>query len=434
MGHAANESPTDRPPDTPADAGGSYRWWLVAMLWFVCLFNYADRQAIYSVFPLLESEMGLTKEELGIVGGAFAWVYSAALPLAGFIGDHFSRKFLILGGLTFWSWITLLTALAQNYPQLVVFRALEGLGEAFYFPASLALISAYHGPRTRSRALALHQSSVYAGTVLGGYVAGLCAQHAGWRSGFYLFGSLGMVLAVVLIFGLREPARRPADPADRPDWTTFMKTAAEVFATPLVLLLMAVFIGANFLAAILLTWMPSFLHERFKMDLALSGLNATLWLQAASVVGVLCGGWLADRWARRRRGGRMLVQALGLLAGAPLIFLVGWVESPQALFAAMTGLGFCKGLYDANIWAALYDVVRRERRASAQGFMNAIGWLGAGFAPYAVAVAAGRFGMGSTLSACAVIYVVFGGLLLLGVASSAAPRPTEAPPPGGSHA
>jgi MFS family permease len=423
-----------KPPTGPAEIAGSYRWWLVAMLWLVCLFNYADRQAIFSVFSVLETEMSLTKKELGIVGGAFAWVYSAALPLAGFIGDRFSRKLLILGGLTFWSWITLLTALAENYPQLVLFRALEGLGEAFYFPASLALISAYHTPRTRSRALALHQSSVYAGTVLGGYVAGLSAQHYGWRSGFYLFGSLGMVLAVVLTFALREPAGRPAGTDNQPDRSTFLQTAAEVFGTPIVLLLMAVFIGANFLAAILLTWMPSFLHERFQMDLALSGLNATLWLQAASVVGVLCGGWLADHWAPRLRGGRMLVQALGLLAGAPLIFLVGWVQSPPALFAAMTGLGFCKGLYDANIWAALYDVVRRERRASAQGFMNAVGWLGAGFAPYAVAVAAGRFGMGPALSASAVIYVLFGGLLLVGVACSAAPRRIDTSPPGGSHA
>src|SRR2546429_7711374 len=92
----------------PATLGShsTYRWLVVAMLWFVCLFNYADRQAIYSVFPLLKSQMQLTDIQLGIVGGSFMWVYAAALPFAGIIGDLFPRKTLILGGLIFWSLIT----------------------------------------------------------------------------------------------------------------------------------------------------------------------------------------------------------------------------------------------------------------------------------------------------------------------------------------
>ncbi|HEV8379218.1 MAG TPA: MFS transporter, partial [Tepidisphaeraceae bacterium] len=99
----------------PGESGGIYRWAVVGMLWMVCLFNYADRQAIYSVFPLLKSEMKLTDIQLGIVGGSFMWVYAAALPFAGIIGDMFSRKTLILGGLIFWSIITLATALSTKY-------------------------------------------------------------------------------------------------------------------------------------------------------------------------------------------------------------------------------------------------------------------------------------------------------------------------------
>ena len=87
----------------------------------------------------------------------------------------------------------------------MVFRALEGLGEAFYFPASMSLISAWHGKETRSRAMSWHQSSVYAGTITGGAVAGYLAQHYGWRLGFYVFGSLGVVLGIVLMFLLKEP-------------------------------------------------------------------------------------------------------------------------------------------------------------------------------------------------------------------------------------
>src|SRR3954466_13614657 len=189
------------------ESDSTYRWLVVAMLWFVCLFNYAYRQAIYSCYPLLKSEMGLSDVQLGIVGGAFMWVYAAALPFAGVIGDQFSRKTLILGGLIFWSLITLATALSTKYWHLVFFRGLEGLGEAFYFPASMSLISDYHSPRTRSRAMSFHQSSVYVGTITGGTAAGFLAERFGWRSGFYLFGALGILLGFVLLFTLKEPQR-----------------------------------------------------------------------------------------------------------------------------------------------------------------------------------------------------------------------------------
>ena len=97
-----------------SESNGNYKWCVVAMLWFICFFNYADRQAIFSVFPLLKTEMKLTDVQLGIVGGSFMWVYAAAGPLAGLVGDRVRRKTLILGGLVFWSLITVATAWSTN--------------------------------------------------------------------------------------------------------------------------------------------------------------------------------------------------------------------------------------------------------------------------------------------------------------------------------
>src|SRR5438067_8703743 len=113
----------------PSIVADMYKWSVVGMLWCVCLFNYADRQAIYSVFPLLKTEMSLSDVQLGVIGASFMWVYAAAAPFAGMIGDRFNRKTLIIGGLIFWSAITVATALSKTYWHLVVFRALEGLGE-----------------------------------------------------------------------------------------------------------------------------------------------------------------------------------------------------------------------------------------------------------------------------------------------------------------
>src|SRR5262249_21198995 len=124
-----------------------------------------------------------------------------------------------------------------------------------------------------------------------------------------------------------------------------LRGVREVVRVPMALVLTAVFVGANFVAMIFLTWMPSYLNREFEMSLTMAGLNATFWLQAASVAGVVCGGWLADRWARQRRGGRPLVQTLGLLLGAPVVFLTGWTRDVEVLVLAMAGFGFFKGLY-----------------------------------------------------------------------------------------
>jgi MFS family permease len=401
-----------------------YKWAVVGMLWFVCFFNYADRQAIFSVFPLLKSELNLTDVQLGIVGSAFMWVYALMGPFAGIVGDRLSRKTLIVGGLIFWSLVTVATALSTTYWQLVLFRALEGLGEAFYFPASMSLVSDYHGRATRSRAMAIHQSSVYAGTIAGGAVAGYLAQHYGWRSSFYLFGTLGTLLGFVLIGLLKEPVRGQSEaPGDAPVHGAFdfsggvMNSLRAIFAHRMVAVLISVFIGANFVAVIFLTWMPSFLFRKFGMSLSMAGLNGTAYLQIASVCGVMVGGWLADKYAKKHLAGRMWTQSLGLLLGVPFIFLAGWTLSVPLLILGMAGFGFSKGLYDANIWASLYDVVKPEHRATALGLMNSIGWLGGSAAPVAIGYAAQTYGMSASISASSVVYLMVGMLMIYGIKS-----------------
>jgi MFS family permease len=390
-----------------------YKWYVVAMLWFVFLFNYADRQAIFSVFPLLKTQLQLSDLQLSYIASSFMWVYAVCGPLAGLVGDRFQRKTVILSGLLFWSVVTLATALASTYTQLVALRALEGLGEAFYLPASMALISAYHSPQTRSRAMAWHQSSVYAGTVVGGTVAGFAADRFGWRSGFVFFGSLGILLGFVLILALREPPRRSQEM--QRNAFNIGDALQSISASRMALVLIAVFVGANFVAMIFLTWLPSYLHQTFNMTLTMAGLDATLYLQAASVLGVLSGGVLADRLSQRHRAGRALTQAMGLFAGVPFLLFTGGAATVSGFVIAISGFGLFKGIYDSNIWAALHDVVPVHRRATAVGFMNSIGWLGGGAAPVVIAAAARRFGMSVCLSMTAVIYAALGLLLVIAI-------------------
>lgn len=419
-----------------------YRWQVVAMLWLVCFFNYADRQAIYAVFPLLEQEFAFDKVQLGLIGSAFMWVYAGGAPLAGYIADRVKRVHLILGGCIFWSIVTVATGWCSKLWQFVAVRAAEGLGETFYFPASMSLTADYHGPATRSRAFAFHQSSVYVGTILGSWLGAALAERYGWRTGFFLFGTAGLLVAAMLFGLLREPERGAADRAEarlagvapggahgesRGDrqgcgaagapldvWAT----ARQVFGRPAAVLLMLAFLGANFVATMFLTWTPTFLVEKFGYSLGAAGLNGTLFIHLASAASAPLAGIAADRLARRRAGGRIAVQAGGLLVGAAFVATVGLCTTTPVLLLAMTGFGACKGCYDAGIFASLFDQIEPEARASAAGIMNTVGWGGGALGPLFVGFAT-RWGSGDTdvenmshaIAAGGIVYLFCAGLL-----------------------
>src|SRR5262249_40969691 len=161
----------------------------------------------------------------------------------------------ILSGLYAWSVICMATALSRSFNHLLFFRAAEGLGETFYYPASMSLISDYHGKQTRSRAMGLHQTSVYVGTIAGGYFAGLIGQHYGWRWSFFVFGALGVLLGIVLHRLLIEPRRGASEedevfepkPTARPELSS-AETLRLIASRPAAICLMGAFLCANFVA------------------------------------------------------------------------------------------------------------------------------------------------------------------------------------------
>lgn len=407
---------------------GLYRWLVIVMLWLVCFFSYADRQAFFSVFPLLQKEMKLNTVQLGLLGSSFAVIYGLGGPFAGALVDRIRRKTAILGGLQLWSVVCMASALSRNFIQLVTFRALEGLGETIYYPAALSMVSDYHGRRTRSRAMGALQTSVYAGTVGGGYWAGAFAQQHGWRASLLLFGGLGSLLGFLLIRLLCEPVRGMAD-RDAESSATEISPAAHVssisssitwtalrslLAIPSLLLLMAVFACANFVAMVLLAWMPLFLYSKFHLSLGMAAFDAAIYPQIASIAGAFFGGYLADRFVRRTRRGRILVQCVGVTFAAPFVVLSGLHRSPLVVLVALVCWGFFKGMYDSNIFAAPFDVVPVEVRGVVSGSINCVGWLvGAGIAPVLIGYLARYIPLGRAIAASSIAYWIAAILLVI---------------------
>jgi MFS family permease len=397
-GHAGDSTSLAPPDRRMPSISPRYKWYLVAMLWCISFFNYADRQAISSVLPLLEEEMGLTLQQQGLVVFSFAWVYGLSAPFAGAIVDRIRRKTAILGGLYVWSLICMATASSRKLAHLVFFRAAEGLGETFYYPASVSILSDYHGKKTRSRGLSFHQTSVYIGTIGGGFFAGLIGQHYGWRWSFILFGGLGILLGVVLSRFIVEPRRGASDVEDaettdlapRPA-LSLLETLLLIRRTPTLIALMLAFLFANSVFLILFAWMPSFLFIKYHQSLSSAGLFATLFIQLATMAGCPLGGWLADTLRQRTPGGRILVQALGVLGSAPFVFVCGQTDSLTLVLACLTTWGLFKGFYDANIFASAFDVIPAEARGTTVGLMNMVGWAGGACASWISTSIASRY-------------------------------------------
>ena len=391
------------------------KWVVLGMLWLVCCLNYADRQAISSLFPLLEKDFGFTKAELGLIGSAFMWVYAFSSPFLGFAGDRRSRKGLIVAGCLLWSLMTGVTGFCASLWQFVAARSLIGLGESVYFPSATSILSDYH-KRTRSTALSFHQSAVYLGTIAGGWIAAVIADHWGWRWAFYGFGGVGVLVAMLLVLGLREPVRDPG--VQRSNEVGMLETVGHLLKIPGVLRLMVAFACANGVGAIFLVWAPTFLFEKFHLGLVAAGFSAVAAIQLASAASAPLSGLLADRLSHNIKGAHMLIQAVALVIGSFCVMAVGHAQTMSLLIGAMLCFGFCKGAYDGGIFASVFDLVPPGERASAAGLMNMLGWGGGALGPLAIGLVS-TYGHGTPMermsmgiSWSGVAYLMAAGLIL----------------------
>jgi len=396
-----------------------YKWVVLALFWLAYFFNQADRQVLFTVFPLVKGELALSDVQLGLLGSSFFWMYALVVPVAGGLGDVLSRRKIIALALLAWSAATFCSALAAGFVLLMIFRAITGAAEAFYYPAANSMISDYHGQRTRALAMGIHQTSVYFGIVASGTLAGYIGQQYGWRTAFVAFGGVGFVLAVVIWKTLREPERGQSDreaissPIEATSEKSWNVRLADSFRRPSALLLMGAFLGFKVVDAAYLAWMPTLLFRKFDLSLVEAGFHATFWHHVGAALGVLAGGHIADRWSQRTPLSRPLVQVIGLFGGAPFIFLLGGSESVVVVYASLGLFGIFRGLYDSNLFAALYEVIPPESRATATGTMLCGAWFGGGLAPLLIGFFIRRLTLGTALASTSVFYVVSGALILM---------------------
>lgn len=371
----------------------SYKWELLALLWIAFFLNQADRQIFSVVLPLIKKDLKLTDAELGLIASSLVWTYGLLVPVAGFIGDKWSRRNIIGTSLCFWSIATLFTGLSTTLTQFILLRGIAtGGGEAFYAPAANALISEEHKSR-RSFALAIHQSAVYFGIILSGLIAGYIAEHYGWRNAFYLFGGLGIIIAIAIFSRLKKDM-----PTQVIKKVSIGQTVKVVAKKPTIILLTAAFASMVFVNVGYLTWMPSLLVEKFGLTLTQAGFSSMFYHHLGAFIGVIIGGTIADKLSKINPRNRLVVQAIALLCGAPFIYWIGMGTTESTTYMALFLFGIFRGAYDSNIFASLFEVVKPAIKSSASGLMLMCAFLVGAFAPYFLGVLKPTMGLALGLS------------------------------------
>ncbi len=323
----------------------NYSYYALALLTFVYVMNFLDRQIIYILFPLMKKEMAFTDTQLALLGGtSFAIFYTLLGIPFGRLADKTSRTKLIAIGLAVWSLFSGLTGFADGFWTLFACRVMVGVGEATLGPAAISLLADYFAPSKRATVTSVYSMGIAVGAGFAALAGGYLSQF-GWREAFYIVGFPGMFFAV-MVFLMREPARTKTvslheeNFASAADWKSLLSNRAFIF-----LCLGYAFLGlaTNNISI----WGATYFSRLYNVSLANYGYWAGIFTLTAGIPATLFGGAIADWFRRRRSGGRMFYGMILSLVSIPcwlaalfsdnfyLILPAGFI----LLFAALAWLG-----------------------------------------------------------------------------------------------
>lgn len=297
-------------------------------------------------------------------------------PNIGYFADKFNRKWIIVGSLLVGAVVDYALGFAGTYQQIFALRSIMGVSEALYIPAGLSLIADYHGPNSKSFAIALHMTGIYTGQALGGFGATF-AQAFSWQAAFHSFGLLGMGYAVILMLFLKEKPNRGVKGGDSiansENKVNVRSSFSKLFSNHSFWLLLFYFALPSLPGWAIKSWLPTLFSTNLHIPMSQAAPMATVTIAIASFVGVLIGGKTSDVWVQKNLRGRIYIGATGLFLMIPSLILLGFGHSLLSFLTAAACFGVGFGLFDANNMPILCQFVPKKNRATAYGLMNMTG-------------------------------------------------------------
>ena len=375
--------------------GKSYKWLLIGMLSCAFFFHQADR-ALFGLLTIpIQKEIGLTDVQIGWINTTLSWTLAAMTVVAGFLGDRFSRKWIITLSLIAWSLMTICMGFIGGFVGALFFRSIAtGVGESFYAPSAYALIAVHH-KETRSVALSIHQAALYVGLMVSGLMVAWALGFLGtWRNVFIAFGAAGCALGVFFIWGLKDKSSNPVSPVNPVKNKTALSAGLRAyFCNPSALCATAGFVAIVFVNNAYLFWVPKFAAEKFVLDVGEAGKGVMLWHHLFAFGAILLGGVITDRFVKRMPRFRLGFQVLALLCGAPMLAWIGLAPSFAGLLVAVSTYGVFRGFFEVNTHASLFDVVPPEHRSTAVGLLNMIAFFFGGLSGVAMGALSQKWGV-----------------------------------------
>jgi MFS transporter, Spinster family, sphingosine-1-phosphate transporter len=324
------------------------------------LLNYADRNVLFAVQPLVQQEFHINKEQIGYLTSAFLLCYMIAAPFVGPLADRYSRKLIIVVGAIFWSGLTLLTAVTHTYGELLVRHTLVGVGEATFVTIAPTFVSDLFAEEKRGRILGIFYLAIPVGSAAGYLLGGHLAPIHGWRFPFYIAAVPGFVIAVAVSF-LKEPPRGQFDSLKE---TAEGGSVWSLFTNPAFLTATLGMAMMTFSLGGIQVWMPQFLYSERGYSLESANFNFGIIVVVDGILASLAGGWLGDYLLRRNKGSYYLVSAVSMALGVPVMIVALFVPG-RAMIPAIAVAAFFLLFNTSPLNAAVINSVGAHIRATA---------------------------------------------------------------------
>ena len=360
------------------------------MLSCAFFFHQADR-ALFGLLTIpIQNDLHLTDVQIGWINTTLSWTLAAMTVVAGFLGDRFSRKWIITLSLIAWSLMTICMGFVGGFVGALFFRSIAtGVGESFYAPSAYALIACHH-KETRSVALSIHQAALYVGLMASGLVVAWALGFLGsWRNVFIAFGAAGCALGLLFIWALKD-GRNPVNPVKKDPLSAGLRA---YFCNPSALCATAGFVAIVFVNNAYLFWAPKFAAEKFAVGVGEAGKGVMLWHHLFAFAAILAGGVITDHFVKKMPRFRLGFQSLALLSGAPMLLWIGFAPSFAALLVAASCYGVFRGFFEVNTHASLFDVVPPQFRSTAVGLLNMIAFFFGGLSGVAMGALSQKWGV-----------------------------------------
>jgi len=389
---------------------------ILLLLCLTYLFDYADRMVIGALIPFIKQDWGLSDQALGSLTSVIYFTIALFVIPLSIVVDRWSRRKMISIMVFFWSLATLACAFTRNYTQLLVARALIGLGEAGYAPAGTAVLAATYPQESRARILGVWNAFIPIGAAIGFLVGGFVGRYFGWQKAFGLVALPGMVLAVLFWFtrDYRTVPLSGDESGDKGAPAGLFRSVLGLLRIPTLWFVYLAFAMNTSITTALMTWLPSYFHRNHGMEEHRAGIIAG-GLVLLVLVGAPLGGFLADRWMPSRRNARMVLSGITSLLSAALLALALISAHTAAMWPLLILFGILTACYVAPSSAVTQDVVHPGLRALALGFcVFCQHLLGGVWSPMIVGRLSDEVGLERALFLLPVFGLVAGVLLLVG--------------------